>query len=153
MKPEKQAIIAYKAMMESSLSMEEKCKDYLTKHCTKFNQDLMERCMKYLTECAKEILNSTSGEVPDDVCYTICMDYFNDEIWKLEDKEKAEKEAKEAEKKRKQDQIAKDKKTKMQDIFSCSIDDIDDADDEEEIKETVKEPAPKKPETIQLSLF
>lgn len=153
MKPDKQAIIAYKAMMESSIGMEEKCKDYLTKHCTKFNPELMERCMKYLTECAKAILNSTSGEVPDDVCYTICMDYFNDQIWKLEDKEKAEKDAKEAEKKRKQEQIAKDKKTKMGNIFTCSIDDVEDADDDEEEETPVSEPAPKKPETLQLSLF
>ena len=153
MKPEEKAIIAYKAMMESSISMVEKCKDYLTKHCTKFNPDLMERCMEYLTECARAILNSTNGEVPDDVCYTICMDYFNDEIWKIEDKEKAEKEAKEEAKKRKQEQIAKDKKTKMGNIFTCSIDDVDDAEDEEEEDIPVSEPAPKKPETLQLSLF
>lgn len=153
MKPDNQAIIAYKAMVESAIGMEEKCKDYLQKHCTKFNPELMERCMKYLTECAKAILESKSGEVPDDVCYTICMDYFNDEIWKAEDKEQAEKDKKDAEKKRRQEQLAKDKKTKMDNIFTCSIDDAEEEDNDDEEEITVPEPSPKKPETLQLSLF
>ena len=38
-----------------------------------------------------------SGEIPDEVCFRICRDYFNDEIWKAEEeraKEKTEKESK-----------------------------------------------------------
>ena len=36
-----------------------------------------------------------SGEIPDEVCFRICRDYFNDEIWKAEDEENERKKAEE----------------------------------------------------------
>ena len=112
MKPTKEQIEAYRAMAQSSNdTMEKKIRADLEKNCQKFkgHEDLMERCIKYLTECAREILNSKNGEVSDETCFRICRDYFNDEIWKLEDqeeKEKAEAQRK-AEEKRKRTEALK----------------------------------------------
>lgn len=150
MKPKKENIIAYQAMIESAETMETKVKMYLEAHCNKYKPELMDRCIEYLTSCAREILNSKNGNIPDEVCYTICMDYFNDEVWADEDKEKAEKDAKEAERKRKAEIKARDAKIKTGNIFECSIDDVEN----DENKDDEPKPAPiKKQETTQLSLF
>ena len=96
-KPTEEQLEAYKAMAKASpCSMEAMIKDNLQRTCDKFkgHEDKFDRCMDYLTECAKEILNSKNGEVDNEVCYRICRDYFNDEIWKKEDEEKAERDAK-----------------------------------------------------------
>lgn len=128
MKPNEKQIEAYKDMAKGSVTMEQAIWAYLAANCDKFNQDKMDRCMKYLNECALSILDGETGDIPDEVCYRICMDYFNDEIWKEEEKqearEKAEKQAKEAAQRRKEKQLAADKKTKTGDIFSSHIDDV-----------------------------
>lgn len=92
MKQKTEQIEAYKQMAsQSPLKMEDCIKQHLEKNCVKFlgNEDKFDRCMDYLVDCAKEILDGHNGDVPDDVCYRICTDYFDDEIWKLEDEEKA----------------------------------------------------------------
>lgn len=93
-----ETIEAYKAMAKDSEcpSMETQIRENLERTCDKFagNEDKFERCLSYLKECAKEILEGKNGDVPDEVCYRICRDYFNDEIWKQEDAEKAERDAK-----------------------------------------------------------
>lgn len=98
MKPTTEQLEAYKAMTKDSdcPSMEAQIRENLERTCDKFagNEDKFERCIEYLTECAREILNSNNGDVPDEVCYRICRDYFNDEIWMKEDAEKAERDAK-----------------------------------------------------------
>lgn len=103
MKASKEQMEAYKAMAKASPdSMKAKIRAHLETNCPKFagNEDRLDDCLDYLTDCAREILNSKSGEVADEVCYRICRDYFNDEIWKKEDEEKAKKkEAAEAKKK------------------------------------------------------
>ena len=61
--------------------------------CDKFagHEDRLDDCIDYLTDCAREILENKSGDVPDEVCFRICRDYFNDEIWNVEEvKTKAE---------------------------------------------------------------
>jgi len=87
-------IEAYKAMAKDSAcpSMEAQIRENLERTCDKFagNEDKFERCMEYLTECAQEILEGKNGDVPDEVCFRICRDYFNDEIWKKEDEEAAQ---------------------------------------------------------------
>ena len=96
-KPTEEQLEAYKAMAKASpCSMEAMIKDNLQRTCDKFkgHEDKFDRCMDYLTACAREILNSESGEVDNEVCYRICRDYFNDELWKKEDEEKAERDAK-----------------------------------------------------------
>lgn len=77
-------------------SMETQIRENLERTCDKFagNEDKFERCISYLEECAKKILEGKNGDVPDEVCFRICRDYFNDEIWKVEDEEKAERDAK-----------------------------------------------------------
>lgn len=99
MEPTKEQIEAYRHMIADGMSMEDKIREELSKTCDKFagHEDRMAGCLEYLQECAKEILNSENGDVPDEVCYHICRDYFNDEIWKKEDEEKAERKKKQAE--------------------------------------------------------
>lgn len=100
MKPTNEQLEAYKEMAKTSpASMKAKIEANLRATCDKFagHEDRLEDCMKYLTECAREILNGKNGEVDDDTCYRICRDYFNDEIWAKEDEEKAEREKKRAE--------------------------------------------------------
>lgn len=97
-------IEAYKAMAKDSEcpSMETQIRENLERTCDKFagNEDKFERSISYLEECASEILEGKNGDVPDEVCFRICRDYFNDEIWKKEDEEAAQAKA-EAEKKAK----------------------------------------------------
>lgn len=96
MKPTKEQLDAYKEMAKTSPdSMKAKIEANLKETCDKFagHEGRLKDCMKYLTECAREILNGKNGEVDDDTCYRICRDYFNDEIWKKEDEEEANKKA------------------------------------------------------------
>ena len=90
-------IEAYKAMAKDSEcpSMETQIRKNLERTCDKFagNEDKFERCISYLEECAREILEGKNGDVPDEVCFRICRDYFNDEIWKKEDEEEAREKA------------------------------------------------------------
>lgn len=90
-------IEAYKAMAKDSEcpSMETQIRENLERTCDKFagNEDKFERCISYLEECAREILEGKNGDVPDEVCFRICRDYFNDEIWKKEDEEEAREKA------------------------------------------------------------
>ena len=93
-------IAAYREMAKnaSENSMEAQIRANLESTCDKFagNEDKFDRCMSFLVQCANEILEGKNGDIPDEVCFRICRDYFNDEIWKVEDEErekaKAEKE-------------------------------------------------------------
>lgn len=109
-------IAAYREMAKnaSENSMEAQIRANLESTCDKFagNEDKFNRCMVFLKNVCLEMLggedsaegdeNSSyrtlSGDIPDEVCFRICRDYFNDEIWKAEDEEnerkKAEKEKK-----------------------------------------------------------
>ena len=105
-------IEAYKAMAKDSEcpSMETQIRENLERTCDKFagNEDKFERCISYLEECASEILEGKNGDVPDEVCFRICRDYFNDEIWKKEDEEEARKKSEAEERAR----LAAEKKSK-----------------------------------------
>ena len=94
MTPKKELLETYKQMAKDSdfPSMEDKIRENLQRTCDKFagNEDRLDDCIEYLTDCAREILDSKSGDVPDEVCYRICRDYFNDELWKEEEPVKAE---------------------------------------------------------------
>ena len=112
----KEQIAAYREMAKnaSENSMEAQIRANLESTCDKFsgNEDKFDRCMAFLTNVCMEMLGGEdaaegdenrnckklSGEIPDEVCFRICRDYFNDEIWKAEDEEnerkKAEKEKK-----------------------------------------------------------
>lgn len=84
-------IAAYREMAKnaSENSMEAQIRANLEATCDKFagNEDKFERCMAFLVQCANEILEGQNGDIPDEVCFRICRDYFNDEIWKVEDEE------------------------------------------------------------------
>lgn len=90
-------IAAYREMAKnaSENSMEAQIRANLESTCDKFagNEDKFDRCMDFLVQCANEILEGKNGDIPDEVCYRICRDYFNDEIWKAEDEEEARKKA------------------------------------------------------------
>lgn len=105
-------IEAYKAMAKDSAcpSMEAQIRENLERTCDKYagHEDKFERCLSYLEECASEILEGKNGDVPDEVCFKICRDYFNDEIWKKEDEEEARKKAEAEERAR----LAAEKKAK-----------------------------------------
>ena len=105
-------IEAYKAMTneQGCASMKEQIQENLERTCDKFagNEDKLERCLLYLEECASEILECKNGNVPDEVCFRICRDYFNDEIWKKEDEEAAQAKAEAEERAR----LAAEKKAK-----------------------------------------
>lgn len=110
-------IEAYKAMAKDSEcpSMETQIRENLERTCDKFagKEDKFERCISYLEECASEILEGKNGDVPDEVCFRICRDYFNDEIWKKEDEEEAREKAEAEERARlAAEKKAKDKKGK-----------------------------------------
>ena len=103
----KEQIAAYREMAknESENSMEAQIRANLESTCDKFagNEDKFDRCMAFLVQCANEILEGQNGDIPDEVCFRICRDYFNDEIWKAEDEENERKKAEEEER------IAKEK--------------------------------------------
>ena len=86
-------IAAYREMAKnaSENSMEAQIRANLESTCDKFagNEDKFDRCMDFLVQCANEILEGKNGDIPDEVCFRICRDYFNDEIWKVEDEERA----------------------------------------------------------------
>lgn len=106
-------IAAYREMAKnaSENSMEAQIRASLEATCDKFagNEDKFDRCMAFLTNVCMEMLGGEdaaegdenrnckklSGEIPDEVCFRICRDYFNDEIWKAEDEEEARKKAEE----------------------------------------------------------
>lgn len=89
MTPTKEQIKAYKKMAKSSpSSMVTKIRSVLEKTCDKFagHEDRLGDCLEYLTECAREILDGKNVEVDDETCYRICRDYFNDELWRNDEK-------------------------------------------------------------------
>ena len=92
-------IAAYREMAKnaSENSMEAQIRANLESTCDKFagNEDKFDRCMAFLVKCANEILEGKNGDIPDEVCFRICRDYFNDEIWKAEDEENERKKAEE----------------------------------------------------------
>ena len=106
-------IAAYREMAKnaSENSMEAQIRANLESTCDKFagNEDKFDRCMAFLKEVCLEMLGGEdaaegdenrnckilSGEIPDEVCFRICRDYFNDEIWKAEDEENERKKAEE----------------------------------------------------------
>ena len=94
-------IAAYREMAKnaSENSMEAQIRANLESTCDKFagNEDKFDRCMAFLVKCANEILEGKNGDIPDEVCFRICRDYFNDEIWKAEDEENERKKAEEEE--------------------------------------------------------
>lgn len=106
-------IAAYREMSKnaSENSMEAQIRANLESTCDKFagNEDKFDRCMEFLKKVCLEMLGGEdaaegdensickklSGEIPDEVCFRICRDYFNDEIWKAEDEENERKKAEE----------------------------------------------------------
>ena len=106
-------IAAYREMAKnaSENSMEAQIRGNLESTCDKFagNEDKFARCMVFLKKVCLEMLGGEdaaegdenrnckklSGEIPDEVCFRICRDYFNDEIWKAEDEENERKKAEE----------------------------------------------------------
>ena len=108
-------IAAYREMAKnaSENSMESRIRANLEATCDKFtgNEDKFDRCMAFLNKVCMEMLGGAdaaedvqdenykklSGEIPDEVCFRICRDYFNDEIWKAEDEEEARKKAEDEE--------------------------------------------------------
>lgn len=118
-------IAAYREMAKnaSENSMEAQIMANLESTCDKFagNEDKFDRCMVFLKNVCLEMLGgedaaegvedgnfkTLSGDIPDEVCFRICRDYFNDEIWKAEDEEA---ERKKAEEERAKEKAAKGKK-------------------------------------------
>ena len=106
-------IAAYREMAKnaSENSMEAQIRANLESTCDKFagNEDKFDRCLVFLKKVCLEMLGGEdaaegdennickklSGEIPDEVCFRICRDYFNDEIWKAEDEENERKKAEE----------------------------------------------------------
>lgn len=119
-------IAAYREMAKnaSENSIEAQIRANLESTCDKFagNEDKFYRCMIFLKNVCMEMLGgedaaegdenrsykTLSGEIPDDVCFRICRDYFNDEIWKAEDEENERKKAEEEE--RTKEKAQKEKK-------------------------------------------
>lgn len=98
MKPTTEQLEAYKAMAKEKAvpSMEAQIRENMERTCDKYkgNEDKFEGCIKYLTDTARELLDGNNGDVPDEVCFRICRDYFNDEIWLKEEAEKKAEEEK-----------------------------------------------------------
>lgn len=126
-------IAAYREMAKnaSENSMEAQIRANLESTCDKFagNEDKFDSCMAFLTNVCMEMLGGEdaaegdenrsckklSGEIPDEVCFRICRDYFNDEIRKAEDEENERKKAEEerrAKEKAEKEKNAPDKSAK-----------------------------------------
>lgn len=119
---------AYREMAKnaSENSMEAQIKANLESTCDKFagNEDKFDRCIEFLKKVCLEMLGGEdaaegdensickklSGEIPDEVCFRICRDYFNDEIWKAEDEENERKKAEEEERAKEKEKDEKEKK-------------------------------------------
>lgn len=119
-------IAAYREMAKnaSENSMEAQIRANLEATCDKFagNEDKFDRCIDFLKKVCLEMLGGEdaaegdenmnckklSGEIPDEVCFRICRDYFNDEIWKAEDEENERK--KSEEERRAKEKAEKEKK-------------------------------------------
>lgn len=118
-----ETIEAYKAMAKDSgcPSMETQIRENLERTCDKFagNEDKLDRCISYLEDCASQILDGKSGDVPDEVCFRICRDYFNDEIWKVEDEEEARKKAKDKKSKKAKPRKEKPEEEKASKCARC----------------------------------
>lgn len=103
MTPKKEQLEAYKAMAKESAGadMKSQIRENLLNTCDKFagNENRLDDCLAYLTNCAREILDGENGDVPDEICFRICRDYFNDELWKEEEEKNARKAASVAQKK------------------------------------------------------
>ena len=141
MKPNKETMDAYKTMAaQSPDSMKAQITRHLAEACPKFigNEDKIDRCIKYLTGCAREILGGKNGDVADDVCFKICRDYFNDEVWKAEDEEEAKKKAEKA----KRD--AERKKPKSN-VITATLDDAREDSEDEDDADDVPAYTPQKP--------
>lgn len=151
---EKTQFETYKRMAsESAGDMISKIKENLVQTCDKFkgNEDKFEKCFAYLTECAKEILGGKNGAIPDDVCYRICRDYFNDELWMKEDEEKAKKELEAAKHKTAKKSEKAEKKIVLKSTPTPPNPIIEDVKRvEEKIEEKTEAPAPS---PLQLDLF
>ena len=122
-------IAEYREMAKnaSENSMEAQIKANLESTCDKFkgNEDKFDRCMAFLKNVCMEMMGGEdaaedvqdgnykklSGEIPDEVCFRICRDYFNDEIWKAEDEERAKAKAEKESKKNKKTSKKTGKKT------------------------------------------
>ena len=122
-------IAAYREMAKnaSENSMEAQIKANLESTCDKFkgNENKFDRCMAFLKNVCMEMMGGEdaaedvqdgnykklSGEIPDEVCFRICRDYFNDEIWKAEDEERAKAKAEKESKKNKKTSKKTGKKT------------------------------------------
>lgn len=120
-------IAAYREMAKnaSENSMEAQISANLEATCDKFagNEDKFDRCMAFLKKVCLEMLGGEdaaegdenrnckilSGEIPDEVCFRICRDYFNDEIWKAEDEENERKKAEEEERAKAKEKAEKEK--------------------------------------------
>lgn len=125
MKQTEDQIKAYKEMASNPAdTMESQIRAYLESNCQKFIADKMERCLEHLYDCAYEILEGKIGEIPNKVCFRICQDYFDDEMWKKEDEQKAKEEAERKAREAKAAQKAKDAKVKTGDMFKSTIDDV-----------------------------
>ena len=121
-------IAAYREMAKnaSENSMEAQIRANLESTCDKFagNEDKFDRCIDFLKKVCLEMLGGEdaaegdenrnckklSGEIPDEVCFRICRDYFNDEIWKAEDEENERKKAEEEERAKEKEKDEKEKK-------------------------------------------
>lgn len=107
-------IAAYREMAKNAgqNSMEAQIRANLEATCDKFagNEDKFDRCIDFLVKCANEILEGKNGDIPDEICFRICRDYFNDEIWKAEDDERAKAKSENESKKNKKTAKKPDKK-------------------------------------------
>ena len=121
-------IAAYREMAKnaSENGMEAQIRANLESTCDKFagNEDKFDRCMEFLKKVCLEMLGgedaaegdengnykTLSGDIPDEVCFRICRDYFNDEIWKAEDEENERKKAEEEERAKAKEKAEKEKK-------------------------------------------
>lgn len=150
-----QQLAAYKDMAKDNVTMEMCIWAWLAANCEKFDDSKMESCMEHLYDVASDILDEKNGEIPEEVCYRICLDYFDDEMWKKEDEMEAKKKAERETLAAKQKAKNIIKKTKTGDIFKCSIDEVKGVtvDTKKIVPEPPKAPQTKKTETTQLSLF
>ena len=102
MKPKKEAVDQYRQMVQDLLENDKDIiREHLRENCPKFDEAHFDGCMEYLQETVLELLGGResarkgklSGAVHADVVFKICRDYFDDELWKIEQESDKERKA------------------------------------------------------------
>lgn len=89
----------------------------------KLDFDKIPDCMRFINECAQQLLKGQSGDVPDEICYKMARDFFNDRLW--EEEETQEEKPAEKPKKAKKEKKKPEPKEEKPVVITASADEVE----------------------------